>query len=293
MNLNKMNFTKQVTNNRDKGISVVQFYNADESPSKKSKGQFEKFSLEHQSMMRVGAVDCASQAPLCKKEGVEGELPRYRVYPPSPIPAQDYMPEGEVDTDKLKKMAYRYVTNRAIDVTSENHDQFKSGNVGTPKIILFTESKGKKPPVIYQALSSHFDKTLEFGYARSTDTALVKKYKIKSYPAFFMLKGNEAPKLYDGEDFTYQHLFDFINIYSETFVFGGTEAVIESGATKAWLSERIPFLSKDSGNDVCFSKDGTLCVLYVTPCRHSVDQAVIDELTAVKDDFVSKVTKGI
>jgi len=26
-NLNKINFTKQVTNNREKGISVVQFYN--------------------------------------------------------------------------------------------------------------------------------------------------------------------------------------------------------------------------------------------------------------------------
>ena len=134
---------------------------------------------------------------------------------------------------------------------------------------------------------------MEFGYARSTDTALVKKYKVKSFPAFYMLKGADAPKLYDGEDFTYQHLFDFINVYSETFVFGGNQEVKESGATKAWLSERIPFMSKDSGNDVCFSKDGTLCVLYVTPCRHSVDQAVIDEMTTVKDEFVSKVTKGI
>jgi hypothetical protein len=172
MNLNKMNFTKQVTNNRDKGISVVQFYNADgkytfdtkdnclESPSKKSKGQFEKFSLEHQAMMRVGAVDCASQPDLCKKENIEGDLPRYRVYPPSPIPSQDYAPEGEIDTDKLKKMAYRYITNKAIDITSDNHDAWKSANVGTPKIILFTESKGKKPPVVYQALSSHFDVSL-------------------------------------------------------------------------------------------------------------------------------------
>jgi len=60
MNLNKMNFQKQVGNNRDKGISVVQFYNADEAPSKKSKGQYEKFSLEHKQMFRIGAVDCAS-----------------------------------------------------------------------------------------------------------------------------------------------------------------------------------------------------------------------------------------
>jgi len=211
----------------------------------------------------------------------------------SPIPAQDYLPEGEVDTDTLKKLAYRYITNRAIDITSENHDTFKAGNVGTPKMLLFTESKGKKPPIVYQALSSYFSKTLEFGLVRATDAALVKKYKVTKFPSFVLLKGNEAPKFYDGEDYTYLHLFEFINVYSETFVFGGVEATVESGATKAWLSEKIPFLSKDSGNDVCFSKDGTLCVLLVTDCRHSVQQAHIDELTAVKDDFVSTVTKGI
>jgi len=47
MNLNKMNYDKQVGMNREKGISVVQFYNSLEDNSKKSKGQFEKFSMEH------------------------------------------------------------------------------------------------------------------------------------------------------------------------------------------------------------------------------------------------------
>lgn len=81
-----MNFNKQVGNNREKGISVVQFYNGDEDLSKKSKGQFEKFSLEHKMMLRVGACDCAAQVDLCKKEGVSGDLPRYKVYPPYPMP---------------------------------------------------------------------------------------------------------------------------------------------------------------------------------------------------------------
>jgi len=46
-------------------------------------------------------------------------------------------------------------------------------------------------------------------------------------------------------------------------VFGGDEPAKESAATKAWLMEAIPFVSKDSGNDVCFMKDGNLCVIYV------------------------------
>lgn len=46
MNLNSKNFEKQVTLNRDKGISVVQYYKASEENSKMDQGQYEKFGLE-------------------------------------------------------------------------------------------------------------------------------------------------------------------------------------------------------------------------------------------------------
>lgn len=43
---NPKNFEKQVTMNREKGISVVQFYSASSDNSKRDKGQYEKFALE-------------------------------------------------------------------------------------------------------------------------------------------------------------------------------------------------------------------------------------------------------
>jgi len=45
-NFNNKNFEKQVTLNREKGISVVQFYKASEENSKMDKGQYEKFAIE-------------------------------------------------------------------------------------------------------------------------------------------------------------------------------------------------------------------------------------------------------
>jgi len=91
-------------------------------------------------------------------------------------------------------------------------------NIGKPKVFLFTDKKGV--PAIYKALSSHFDKTLLFGLIRSEESGLVAKFKVKSYPAVFMLKEKDGkPIKYDGSDFSYQAIFDFINIYSETFVF--------------------------------------------------------------------------
>lgn len=55
---------------------------------------------------------------------------------------------------------------------------------------------------------------------KSDDEELIKKYKVKSFPTFTILKhGEKTPITYDGDDFSYNALFEFINTYSETFVF--------------------------------------------------------------------------
>lgn len=55
---------------------------------------------------------------------------------------------------------------------------------------------------------------------KQEEDALVKKYKVKNFPSFVILKhGEKKPILYDGDDFSYNALFEFINTYSETFVF--------------------------------------------------------------------------
>ena len=89
MNLNPKNFEKQVTLNREKGISVVQFYNPSQENSTQDKGQYEKFGLEQKKMLRIGAVDCEEFSAICTKEGVT-EFPTYRIYPPFPVPPQDH-----------------------------------------------------------------------------------------------------------------------------------------------------------------------------------------------------------
>lgn len=155
---NAKNFEKQVTMNREKGISIVQFYKGTESNSKRDKGQYEKFAIEHEKMFRIGSVNCEDFSDICSKEGIT-EYPSYRVYPEMPIPVLDYVDtENELDTDKLRKMAYKWVGNRVIEITSNNHDTFKNDNPGKPKMLLFSEKKGT--PIVYRALSTYFDVSL-------------------------------------------------------------------------------------------------------------------------------------
>jgi len=68
-------------------------------------------------------------------------------------------------------------------------------------MLLFTEKKGT--PIVYKALSTYFEKTLEFGIIRKEEAALINKYKVKTFPAFFLLKSGEKPKQYEGDSYTY------------------------------------------------------------------------------------------
>lgn len=79
-----------------------------------------------------------------------------------------------------------------------------------------------------------------------------------------MIKEKDAkPIKYEGTDMSYQGIFDFINVYSETFVFREHNEIVESAAAKPWLSDRVPQLTSDSADEICLKKEGALCVLYV------------------------------
>lgn len=102
----------------------------------------------------------------------------------------------------MKKLAARFVGNRVIEVTQNNFDTFIADQPGKPKVLLFTDKKGT--PLIFKALSAHFDKTLIFGLIRNTESSIVAKYKVKSYPAVFLIKEKDGkPQKYEGTDFSY------------------------------------------------------------------------------------------
>lgn len=131
---------------------------------------------------------------------------------------------------------------------------------------------------------------------KKEEESLAAKYKVTKYPAFFILKnGEKAPIRYEDDDFSYAALFEFINTYSETFVFKQTQGddAVESKATRPWLSEKVAFLSKESANDLCLKKEGILCVIYVVPEASKSDPAFLEAIDYVKDYFTSNIERGI
>ena len=89
----------------------------------------------------------------------------------------------------MQKTAARYLHANVIEITNANINTFTGENPSVPKIFLFTDKKGV--PMLYKGLSVAFEKKLNFGIIRETDSILVGKYQIKSFPTIMVLKTGE------------------------------------------------------------------------------------------------------
>ena len=238
---------------------------------------YSTFSTENKGIFRIGAVDCDDHPNICKKENVES-FPTFKIYPPFPAPVFDLEASDNFDSKIAKMAAGRFITNRAIEITHSNHKAFVNEDIATPKVILFTNSK-KGTPFVFKALSSHFEKTLQFGLVRDSEEGLTKQYKVKSFPALFVIKDGKPIK-YSEKEFSYSKIFEFVNVYSQIFIDptskDNNSAPKQSSAAKPWLITNVPQMTSDSANDVCLKKDGVLCIILVAKDAESLDKNHVD-----------------
>lgn len=62
--------------------------------------------------------------------------------------------------------------------------------------------------MLYKGLSVAFEKKLNFGIVRSSDSVLTGKYQIKEFPNIIILKtGNPKPLRYTGKEYNFKQIF--------------------------------------------------------------------------------------
>lgn len=74
---------------------------------------------------------------------------------------------------------------------------------------------------------------------RSEDTGITSKYKVNKFPKIMVIGVDKKTRFYEGEN-KFKLIFDFLNVYSETFFRVGedrTKASDSSKADKPWLNE--------------------------------------------------------
>lgn len=274
ININQKNFDTQITHNRMKNvISFIHFYKKSDGKSVQLKDEIEKLSNDYDGMFKIGAIDCDDHSELCSKEEVK-DFPFFKIYPSLPAPIFPY--EGEIEAKAIITSLGRFVDNKAEEIHSGNVDSYVSENENLPKAFLFTDKKGV--PLIYKVLALQFDKKIKFAIVRQTESSIVSKYKIKSFPTIIILPvGAKKPEFYTGEN-KFRPLFDFFNIFQETFFKVGEDKTKSSETTKQdrpWLNEKFPEMNLLSGNDLCFKVEGIICIVFISKGKPSEEMKTL------------------
>lgn len=297
VNLNTKNFETQITKNRSKNIvSFIHYYTKDDLKSNKSKEEIDKLANDYDGMFKIAALDCGEFRELCEKNDIR-EYPSYRIVPPLPAPIFPY--EGELTSKSIISNLGRFVDNKTLEVHSGNIDSFLQDRANLPKVFLFTDKKGV--PLIYKVLAVQFDKKMNFGVVRKDESSLIQKYKIKTFPKIMVIPVGDKKKneYYEGEN-KFKRIYDFINIYSETFFKVGEDNSSGSGSdgsvgnSRPWLNEKLPELNKDSANDVCFKVEGVICVVLLNNNgeESKVDSALAEIMSDLQNHLNPKMDYG-
>lgn len=283
VNLNPKNFDTQITQTRSKNVvSFIHFYTRDDLKSNGYKEEIEKVSTEYDGMFKIAAIDCKEFKDLCEKQDVR-EYPQLKIYPPLPAPVFPY--EGEIKHKTIVSSLGRFVENKTIEVHSGNVDSFIGDNANLPKVFLFMDKPGV--PLIFKVLAVQFDKKMKFGIVRKEESSIISKYKINKFPRIMVLGvGAKKPDFFEGET-KFKNVFDFINIYSETFFKVGEDKTKASETTKEdkpWLNEKLPELNEKSANDICFKVDGVICVIIA---NNEKPQGSLNEIVTELTNYLS------
>lgn len=286
--VSSINFTKQIQKTREttKSVQILHFYKMNDGHSTRIAIELDGLATEYKGLFYIGAINCGEEPTICEKEKVT-TFPTVRVYPPNPLPSIDIeTPADSISANDAFKLASRYLHDNSVEINSANIDTFISEHPAVPKVFLFTDKKGT--PLIYKGLSVALEGKQFFGIIRHTEEALVKRYQVKKFPSIqLVITGERKAKVYTGE-MKFPPIFDFLNVYSQTFVPGGSQ---ESSATKSWLNDIFPEMHHKSSRDICLGQEGILCVILFNDGKPADN--LIDTMKALHGLFGIKQERGL
>jgi len=103
---------------------------------------------------------------------------------------------------------------------------------------------------------------------------------------------DKKQKFFEGDN-KYKPIFEFMNVFSETFFVVGEDKLKPSEITKQdkpWLNEKLPELTKESSNEVCFRVDGIICVILVN--KEKPSEELINQFVSLQNWLSPKIDRG-
>ncbi|GFE53228.1 hypothetical protein BaOVIS_006320 [Babesia ovis] len=277
---NETTFVPKVKVARQTTSTAAFFYTPSDSGIKKLiDKELDVVSRELKGIFSIVAIDCSNRSlkSICESELGSGySTPVLRLYPKLPAPAYNY--EGELTNALIKRELVKHVPSLVEVIKPGKLPDFMGKFETMPKALLFSDKTG--PNYMYKALSVAMDKKLLLGFVNVNDNPEIKtRYRIKSIPALIVVKPDTKVDRFEGT-FDYASMFDWLNVYAETFLLGSGYDNGNNKASKAkpWLHDQLPQLTIESHMDLCFNKAHGFCVIYLAKGEISAEdrQMMID-----------------
>lgn len=100
---------------------------------------------------------------------------------------------------------------------------------------------------------------------------------------------DKKKKFYEGP-MKYKPIFDFCNIYQETFFVVGEDTAPNEEPAKPWLKDKFPEYTKESAPTLCFNVDNALCVLVIHKEKPSAQ--IQDVMSGIQNWLSPKINRG-
>jgi protein disulfide-isomerase A6 len=240
-------------------------------------------------IVHVGAVNCDEEQELCGNFGVKG-FPTIKVFPSKLTPVsgkkdafhkvpEDY--NGARSASGIVNYALSKLPSFVVPVSSKTEEKFLGQEL--PKAILFTNKD--KTSDLYKGLSIDFHNRMVLGEAKHSDTKLVEKYGVTTFPTLLVIKGEEHVK-FDGK-LSHETLTKFLEPHAIPAETKPSSSSSKSSKEKEKEPEPAPqetgeiFEVKDqaSFDAHCGSKPGLCAIAFLD--RENFDQAEWDKYVAL------------
>lgn len=280
---------------RDTAVFSILFYNpADRASRELIDGEYDKFAKKMKGIVQVLAVDCTENAKLCKDNNATN-LPQIVMFPTFPLPPFPY--QGSKDLENMAKAVRPLIPSNVKSVANQKElDALIASTVQMPKVLFFSD-KLTKPSILVKALSNAFKDKLAFVLLNNAAfPEAVKKYKVYSFPHVVVVRKDKKDEIYKGT-YEFQKLFDWLNVFSETFVMGGGFSDAAPAAEfdpelQPWKLETIPELTKQSSQDVCFKKSNKFVCVVLTKRGRQLTPEEQEQMESLKEDYEGHEGKG-
>lgn len=125
--------------------------------------------------------------------------------------------EGDINDQRIYKFITDNMPSHAVSLNSQNEFIYLNNDLFN-KVILFSERK--QQTVVFRGLTNLFYDRIVFATVSPSETELVKKYNVTSYPTLLIHKSMEKDRLFEKDEIIYftkeptiQNLKEFIEPY--------------------------------------------------------------------------------